>query len=325
MPPEENSPPLPAHPLAERALAAYIAEDELSRQLIVHLRKVAATNAIVLIQGESGTGKDMAASLLHYLGAHPEEPLLKIDCAALPPALMESELFGYERGAFTGAVSTKRGRLELAGEGTIVLDEVAALSLLMQAKLLRVLEDRTFLRLGGHQPVRISPQSRIVATSNSDLQQLVARRVFRDDLYYRLHVVPLVLAQLRERRGDILPLAERFLETLASAHGIAERTLSPPAARALASYDFPGNIRELRNLIERLLLSGGTSEVALQELPLHVTTAAAPAAKASLEQREREYIAEVLDYTRGSKSRAAEILGITRKTLLEKRKRYGLD
>src|SRR5487761_593503 len=176
------------HPLAQKALASFIAADPRSQAIVNQLHKIAASNATVLIQGESGTGKDLLASLLHYLGPHPEEPLIKIDCASLPPSLMESELFGYERGAFTGAGERKLGRLELAGDGTILLDEVSALSLAMQAKLLRVLEERQFLRLGGVQPMRISAQARFVAISNADLQHLVVRGVFREDLYYRLHV-----------------------------------------------------------------------------------------------------------------------------------------
>ena len=313
------------HPLAQKALASFIAADPRSQAIVNQLHKIAASNATVLIQGESGTGKDLLASLLHYLGPHPEEPLIKIDCASLPPSLMESELFGYERGAFTGAGERKLGRLELAADGTIVLDEVSALSLAMQAKLLRVLEERQFLRLGGVQPMRISAQARFVAISNADLQRLVVRGVFREDLYYRLHVVPLEVAPLRARQLDIAPLAEHWVQSLALARGIQPRRLSPPAMAALEQYSFPGNVRELRNVIERLLISGGSSEIALEELPPQLRTPSNATGKGSLEQLERAYIAEVLDFTRGSKSRAAEILGISRKTLLEKRKRYGLD
>ena len=311
--------------LKDAAQAGFIAADPLSVALVDQIRKIAPTTSTVLIQGESGVGKDVAASLLHYLGRHPEEPLLKIDCASLPPSLMESELFGYERGAFTGASERKRGRLELAGSGTIVLDEVSALSLPMQAKLLRVLEERCFDRLGGSQLVVISDSVRIIAISNLDLEQMVKRREFREDLYYRLHVVPLRIPPLRQRPGDILPLAEHFLEQLATAHARPRRKFSAAAARLLQQYSFPGNIRELRNLIERLLI-GATSpaEISAEDL-----TALLPlrngSKKMTLEELERAYIAEVLDYTRGRKSQAAEILGISRKTLLEKRKRYKLD
>ena len=309
------------------AQAGFIAVDPISIALLDQVRKIAPTTATVLIQGESGVGKDLAASLLHYLGLRPEEPLLKIDCASLPPSLMESELFGYERGAFTGAAERKRGRLELAGSGTIVLDEVSALSLAMQAKLLRVLEDRRFDRLGGSQPVVISDAVRIIAISNLDLEQAVKRREFRDDLYYRLHVVPLRIPPLRQRSADIVPLAEHFLEQFALAHARPLRIFSAAAALLLQQYAFPGNVRELRNLCERLLISAASlspTEISPEEL-----TALLPlkdsSKKMTLEELERAYIAEVLDFTRGRKSKAAEILGISRKTLLEKRKRYKLD
>ena len=309
------------------AQAGFIAADPVSVALVDQIRKIAPTTSTVLIQGESGVGKDVAASLLHYLGPHPEEPLLKIDCASLPPSLMESELFGYERGAFTGAAERKRGRLELAGAGTIVLDEVAALSLAMQAKLLRVLEERRFDRLGGSQPVVISDSVRIIAISNLDLDQAVKRREFREDLYYRLHVVPLRIPPLRQRPGDIFPLAEHFLDQLATAHARQRRKFSASAARLLEQYSFPGNVRELRNLIERLLISAMSASPA--EISPGDLTALMPLKDASkkmtLEELERAYIADVLDFTRGRKSKAAEILGISRKTLLEKRKRYKLD
>jgi DNA-binding NtrC family response regulator len=308
------------------ARAGFVAADPLSLALLDQIRKIAPTTSTVLIQGESGVGKDLAASLLHYLGPHPEEPLLKIDCASLPPSLMESELFGYERGAFTGANERKRGRLELAGSGTIVLDEISALSLAMQAKLLRVLEERRFDRLGGSQPVVISDSVRIIAISNLDLEQAVRRREFREDLYYRLHVVPLRIPPLRERPTDIVPLAEHFMESIAVAHARPRRQLSAAAARLLEQYSFPGNVRELRNLIERLLISSPSSsaEVSPEEISVLLPTKNVPK-KMTLEELERAYIAEVLDFTRGRKSKAAEILGISRKTLLEKRKRYKLD
>lgn len=309
------------------AQAGFIAVDPLSVALLDQVRKIASTTSTVLIQGESGVGKDVTASLLHYLGAHPEEPLLKIDCASLPPSLMESELFGYERGAFTGAAERKRGRLELAGSGTIVLDEVSALSLAMQAKLLRVLEERRFDRLGGSHPVIISDSVRIIAITNLDLEQAVTRREFREDLYYRLHVVPLRIPPLRERPADIVSLAEHFLEQFAAAHARPRRKLSAAAGHLLQQYAFPGNVRELRNLCERLLISSASpspTEISPEELsallPLKNTSK-----KMTLEELERAYIAEVLDFTRGRKSKAAEILGISRKTLLEKRKRYKLD
>src|SRR3954468_3340133 len=180
--------------LASTALSTFIAEDSVSQRLLEQVKRTAAASSTVLIQGESGAGKDHVASLLHYLGANPEQPLVKIDCASLPPSLLESELFGYERGAFTGATQAKRGRMELACKGTLVLDEVATLSLAMQAKLLRVLEDKRFMRLGGTRSIELS--ARIIVLSNVDLQSAVRSGTFREDLFFRLNVVPLEVPPL---------------------------------------------------------------------------------------------------------------------------------
>jgi len=310
---------------APAILASYVASDPKSLALLEQVKKVAASSATVLIRGESGTGKDLLASLIHYLGVNRDEPLLKIDCASLPQELMESELFGYERGAFTGASEMKRGRLEMAGSGTIVLDEIAALSPAMQAKLLRVLEEKRFDRLGGTRAVVLPEAVRIIAITNVDLERAVAERSFREDLFYRLNVIQLVLPPLRERSDDIQPLAEHLLQRLSNVHRKPAKNLSKPALAALERYAFPGNVRELRNILERCVVSSDAQEIALNDLPAHVSSGGAHGAKMSLAEMERAYIAEVLDYTRGKKSKAAEILGISRKNLLEKRKRYKLD
>ena len=306
----------PAHP----ALAGYIAADRVSTKLLAEIEKIAAADSTVLIMGESGTGKDLVASVLHYL-RHPQQPLVKIDCASLPPELFESELFGYERGAFTGASAMKRGRLELAESGTVVFDEVSSLTLPLQAKLLRVLEDRRFMRLGGTRSIPLGAS--IVATSNQDLGALVEAGVFRHDLYYRLNVVPIVLPSLRNRRADIMPLAHRFLKIAADARNAKTPELTSGAARALVDYDYPGNIRELRNMMERVMLRVPATVRAEDIAPLLSKATAAPLL--TLEEVEKQHIAEVLDRLRGKKSRAAEVLGISRKNLLEKRKKYGLD
>ena len=306
------------------AVHAWVAADPKSLHLLEQARKIAAGTSTVLISGESGVGKDLLASLLHYLGPHAQEPLVKIDCASLPHELVESELFGYEKGAFTGATQTKRGRLELAGAGTIVLDEVAALPLAVQAKLLRAIEEKSFHRLGGTRIVHVA--ARIVALTNADLEQAVARGAFREDLYYRLNVLPLSIPPLRERPADIRPLARRLLTQLAETHRGPARTLAPDALAALERYPFPGNVRELRNILERALVASAAPEVMLEALPAHVRQAQGrDHHKMTLAELERAYIAEILDFTRGKKSKAAQILGISRKTLLEKRKRYGLD
>jgi transcriptional regulator with PAS, ATPase and Fis domain len=306
-------------------LQSWVAVDPVSVRLLQEVRGIAASASTVLVRGESGVGKDLLAILLHYLGPQSEHPLVKIDCASLPLELLESELFGYEKGAFTGATHAKAGRLELAGSGTIVLDEVAALSMPMQAKLLRVIDEKRFERLGGTRSITVS--ARIVALTNVDLERAVARRSFREDLYYRLNVIPVLVPALRERPGDIRPLAEHFLAQLAEMHRKPRLAFHSAAMAALESYAYPGNVRELRNIVERAVVYGTPPEILLQDLPSHVRDVTAPAQgrKMSLEELERAYIAEVLDYTRGKKTRAAEILGISRKTLLEKRKRYGLE
>ncbi len=294
----------------------------MSLQLLEQARKLALTNSTLLVRGESGTGKDLLALVIHYLGPHADEPIINIDCASLPHELIESELFGYERGAFTGATHLKRGRMEMAGEGTLVLNEIAALTTPMQAKLLRVIEEHKLDRLGGTHPIPL--RARLVSITNVDLEQAVARKAFREDLYYRLNVVPLVLPPLRERRGDILPLAEHFLAQLAEIHRRPKNKLSAQAAAVLEAHDFLGNVRELRNILERAVVHGSEAGIELEDLPSYVR-GANPQRRQTLEDLEREYIAEILDHTRGQKSKAAEILGISRKTLLEKRKRYKLD
>ena len=304
---------------ADPILSSWIAADPLSLELLERVRRVAASSSTLLIRGESGVGKELLASLIHYLGAGRDEPLVKIDCASLPRELMESELFGYERGAFTGATQTKRGRLELAGAGTLILDEIAALTPMMQAKLLRVLEEKRFERLGGARPLSLA--ARIIALTNADLDQAVAEGAFRQDLFYRLNVIPLVVPPLRERRGDIRPLVAHFLSWLAELHHRPAPRLSAAALALLESYSYPGNVRELRNLLERALVEAQGPEISPADLPPLRETLP----QMTLEQLERAYIAQVLDHTRGKKGRAAEILGISRKTLLEKRKRYGLD
>jgi len=312
--------------VSEQKLAAtWVAADPKSQQLLEQAKRVAAGGSIVLIRGESGSGKDLLASLIHYLGPGRDEPLVKIDCASLPLELVESELFGYERGAFTGATGTKRGRLETAGAGTIVLDEIAALTLPMQAKVLRVIEERRFERLGGTRTVSV--EARIIALTNLDLELAVARGSFRQDLFYRLNVIPLVVPPLRERRADVRPLAQHLLAQLAEVHRRPELKLSTAALAALEKYDFPGNVRELRNLLERAVVYAAGPEIRTEDFPAHLRDAGSVgiAKKLSLRELERAHIAEILDFTRGRKSKAAAILGISRKALLEKRKRYGLN
>src|SRR6202163_280664 len=222
---------------------AWIAEDPASKAIVELARKVAETSTTLLITGESGTGKDHLARLIHELGPRRDAPFLKIDCASLPQELVESELFGHERGAFTGAVERKLGRLEMAGAGTIVLDEVAALSPATQSKLLRVLEERQFERLGGTETITIA--ARLIALTNSELQRLVAVGQFREDLFFRLSVLTIHVPALRERPADILPLADALLEPAARVARRPRAAFAAPLRRILVTYGWPGNVREL--------------------------------------------------------------------------------
>jgi len=252
--------------------------------------------------------------------------LLKIDCASLPAELVESELFGHERGAFTGAVARKPGRLELAQEGTIVLDEVAALAPGMQAKLLRVLEERTFERLGGTETLRM--EARLMALTNTDMAKAVETGRFRNDLFFRLNVLAIYVPPLRERRADIVPLASHFLKRLAPVHGRAEASFDSDSLAMLQAYPWPGNVRELKNTVEHALVFGDKPLLSPKDFPDIVRTAGSKNGLTgmlrSLEDLEREAIKLTLEATHYKIGQAADMLGITRKTLLEKRKKYGL-
>jgi DNA-binding NtrC family response regulator len=304
---------------------AWIAEDSASKSVLELARKVAETATTLLITGESGTGKDHLARLIHELGPRRDAPFLKIDCASLPQELVESELFGHERGAFTGAVERKLGRLEMADAGTIVLDEVAALSPATQSKLLRVLEERQFERLGGTETITIS--ARLIALTNADLARLVSEGSFREDLYFRLSVLTIPVPALRVRPADILPLAHALLERGARVHGRTGVSFSEAVKKLLATYSWPGNVRELRNAIERALVFSGGAALIPEDFPESVRAAESTLGGAlrSLEDMERDAIRATLEATRYKIGKSAQILGISRKTLLDKRKKYGLN
>ncbi|MDP9147985.1 MAG: sigma-54 dependent transcriptional regulator [Acidobacteriota bacterium] len=311
----------------------WISKDPASLRLLELAQKVAAVPTTLLISGESGTGKDYLARLVHELGPRRDAPFLKIDCASLPPQLVESELLGHERGAFTGAVDRKLGRFELGGAGTIVLDEVAALSPATQGKLLRILQERTFERLGGTETIHI--ESRLIALTNVDLPTAVKNGSFREDLYSRLNVLALAVPPLRDRRADILPLAEHLLASLKTIHARPNVELSQATQRMLAAYSWPGNIRELRNVLERAIVFFGANRDAPADkteilepgdFPENLR-ALAPGSTTnlpSLEDVERQLIASTLEAMHYKISQSADSLGISRKTLLEKRKKYGL-
>jgi DNA-binding NtrC family response regulator len=303
----------------------WIAEDPASKALVELAQKVSETSTTLLIVGESGTGKDHLARLIHEMGPRRDAPFLKIDCASLPQELVESELFGHERGAFTGAVERKLGRLEMAGAGTIVLDEVAALSPATQSKLLRVLEERQFERLGGTETITID--ARLVALTNADLARVVADGQFRQDLFFRLSVLTISVPPLRDRPADILPLANALLERAARVHGRQGATFAEPVRRMLASYGWPGNVRELKNSLERALVFSTASVLTPENFPETVRNAGSGISGSlrSLEQIEQEAIRATLEAMHYKISQSAKILGISRKTLLDKRKKYGLN
>jgi DNA-binding NtrC family response regulator len=311
--------------IAERL--PWISADPASQNIFQLAQKVAAAPTTLLITGQSGSGKDYLARVIHEMGPRRDAPFLKIDCASLPPQLVESELFGHERGAFTGAVERKLGRFELGGNGTIVLDEVAALSATAQSKLLRVLQERSFERLGGTETLRI--EARLMALTNVDLPAAVSAGRFREDLFFRMNVLTIAVPSLHERRADILPLAEHFLSALCLAHARNGVQLSDGSRRMLAAYGWPGNIRELRNALERAVVFTRVEVLEPEHFAENIRAAAAGssgmiAGLRSLEDVEKEVIAATLDAVRYKISQAANILGISRKTLLEKRKKYGL-
>jgi DNA-binding NtrC family response regulator len=304
-----------------------VARSEAMREALRLAGRVASTDANVLVTGESGAGKDAVALFVHAMSKRAMGPFVKIDCASLPSELLEAELFGYERGAFTGATQAKPGRLEAAHKGTLVLDEIAHLTWDSQAKLLRVIERREFERLGGRRTVRVD--ARLVALTNVDLDDAVRRRAFREDLFYRLNVVRVRVPPLRERREDLESLAEKFLADYASKHGRPARGFEREALAAISAYDFPGNVRELANVIERAVVLTEGERVGTRELPEAVRTAAAAstrrARRPTLAQLEADYIRETLEAVGGNKSEAARVLGISRKNLYERLAREGRD
>jgi two-component system, NtrC family, response regulator AtoC len=305
----------------------WISADPATMHLYELAQKVAVAPTTLLITGESGTGKDYLARAIHEMGPRRDAPYLKIDCASLPPQLVESELFGHEKGAFTGAVERKLGRFELGDAGTIVLDEVAALSPTAQSKMLRVLQERAFERLGGTETLRI--EARLIALTNVDLSAAVAAGTFREDLFFRLNVLTLRVPPLRERRADVLALADHLLDIVRSLLGRPAAQLSDASRQLLAAYHWPGNIRELRNALERAVILSRTEALEPKDFPESIRAGVPGLAGAvvnlrSLEEIEKEAIAATLEATHYKIGRASEILGISRKTLLEKRKKYDL-
>ena len=307
----------------------FIAQSRAMRDLVEQVRRFAQTDSNVLIAGETGTGKNAIARELHERGPRAKHPFVTIDCASLSSSLLDSELFGHERGAFTDAVIARAGRFELAGAGTVYLDAVTELPLEGQGKLLRIVEDKRVERLGGH--TSFSVGARIVASTHANIEDAVRGGSFRHDLFHRLRVLPLRVLPLRERPDDVLPLAKYFISRLAASRRQGVPSMTRDAAAALQDYAWPGNVRELRHAVERAFETAGGGAIALDDLPTDILEAPALASDTALARRptldevERRYITATLRHARGNQTEAARLLGISRKALWEKRKRYGLD
>jgi Nif-specific regulatory protein len=299
------------------------------RQVYEQIAQVAGTNTSVLIRGESGTGKELIAHAIHYNSPRAKKPFVKVSCAALPETLIESELFGYEKGAFTGAQSRKLGRFELAEGGTLFLDEIGDLNLTTQVKLLRVIQEREFERLGSTETIKI--KVRLITATNKDLEKAITEGIFREDLYYRLNVFTIFVPPLRERKPDVMALADYFLEKYTKEHSKNIKRISTPAIDMLMSYHWPGNVRELENAMERSVLICDGNVIHAHHLPPTLQTAEASGTivKVSLNEAiasyEKDLIQDALKTTRGNRRKAARLLSATERILNYKAKKYAID
>ena len=314
-------------------LANIIGKSQPMKELIDMLAMVAPSEATALITGESGTGKELIAKSIHYNSGRKERPLVIVNCAAITETLLESELFGHEKGAFTGADRRREGRFMQANKGTIFLDEIGEMSQAMQAKLLRVIQEREIQRVGSEETIQVDV--RILAATNRDLQEDVSSGKFREDLYYRLNVVTLRVPPLRERQDDIPVLAQYFLGQYSEKNRKRIKGFTPLSMDMLLKYDWPGNVRELENAVERAVILGPGDYMTEKELPLSITKAYPHAEDVdwptrvrkqpqSLDEVEREAVLAALEASGGNKSETARVLGITRKTLHKKLQKYGV-
>jgi two-component system NtrC family response regulator len=302
------------------------------QEVFAALSKVIPSHTTVLIQGESGTGKELVAEVIHQNGPRKGGSFIKVNCAAIPEGLLESELFGHERGAFTGATTQKPGKFELANGGTLFLDEVGDMTLATQAKILRALEDREIYRVGGTKPVKVDV--RIIAATNKSLAEALQRKEFREDLYYRLNVFAILLPPLRERAGDIPLLAEAVLREVRETTGKTVKGVSAEALERLMAYSWPGNVRELRNVIERATLLAEGELIQAEDLPIHLQASAEPRPEGRgeaktlddrLAEMERALILEALRESRGVQAQAARKLWINERSLWYRIKKFSID
>ena len=305
-----------------------IGSSDPMQKLLSLISQVTQTDSTVLIQGESGTGKELVAAAIHYESRRVDKPYIRVNCAAIPTELLESELFGHEKGAFTGAEQTSIGKFELADQGTILLDEIGEMPLNLQVKLLRVLQEQEIERVGGKAPISINV--RVLCATSRNLSEEIKKGNFREDLYYRLQVIPVHVPTLRERKEDISELSHYFLQQFGRERGLTF-TLSPEASEALIAYSFPGNVRELRNILERLTVLAPAPKLQLWDLPVEIREMNDDFVEkgevnlaAAVAVAEKKCIRNALKSTHGNKTEAAEVLGISRKNLWEKMKQYGI-
>ena len=324
--------------LNKRALDKIIGKSASIQSVIKFVEKIADTDSTVLVTGESGTGKELIAKNIHYSSSRSGKPFVPLNCAAIPKDILESELFGHEKGAFTGAVTTRIGRFELASEGTLLLDEIGELAPALQVKLLRVLQEKEFERVGGIKTIKTD--ARIIAATNRDLEKAVKEGDFREDLYYRLNVIPLNLPPLRKMREDIPLMIDHFITHMSKRMGRSAPTLSDETMKCLISYAWPGNVRELENLIERMLILKEGEVVSPDDLPERISSRTVDRKSVSreqalssdgvdlnfmLEEIENNMIIQALEISRGVKSKAANLLGLNRTTLIEKMKKKAIE
>jgi two-component system response regulator AtoC len=301
-----------------------IAKSSKMQRLIELIKAVGKSNATVLITGESGTGKELVARAIHSQSHRQNKPFVAVSCAALPESLLESELFGHEKGSFTGAYAQKKGKFEFANGGTLFLDEVGEMSANIQVHLLRVLEEKEFTRVGGNEPIRVDV--RVISATNKDLRKAIEKQEFREDLYYRLNVINIELPPLRERKEDIPLLAEHFLNKFATENQKEITGFSPEAMELVLGYDWPGNVRELENAIERAVILAKDSIITIADLPQeNLSLAYSTTPRKNLKEVEKGHIWKIIRETGENYSEAARILGISRMTLYNKAKEYGFD
>lgn len=313
-----------------RTSTKIIAESQAMKKILSEVSQIATSNANVLITGESGTGKEIIAHTVHYQSTRSHRPFIKVNCAAIPETLIESEFFGHEKGSFTGASATHRGRFELANGGSLLLDEITEVPLSFQAKLLRAIQEQEFERVGGTKPIKVDV--RIISTSNRDMKEAVAQKKIREDLFFRLNVMPIHLPPLRERKEDILPLAEYFIEKLCQENHKNKKIITPDAKKRILAYDWPGNVRELANILERAVVLNTSDRISAEEIylnnpfgPFSDTKEEGPLPVGmTLQELEKRLIIETLQKMNNNRTKTAETLGISVRTLRNKLQEYNI-